>query len=563
MENHIVSDSCSTALTVLRCMPDHQGTKTFAPDENGGLRLVRNYDAGYLFQFLHPKCQGLDSDLARLLAPSNIHEMYELLHSLEDEPRNFVVRGEPIEPPSLEVAQRRLLHPDLERGDQATLRAESRSFMVIDVDGLSILDTSMHHPEQAARTVIDAHIPELRGMTVLYRPSASAGVKPGIRMHLVVWLAEPYADSRVKGFLKSINERAGITAEARKASPVLWLDNLPRYHALGMPALDQALTSRRWNDRVLGVSETFSGVLRMTFVATGNNIRVRAETGRRVVPIKLKTLMPNPEQRTGFLHEDLRKWVAENRPRLFAAVLVLLRAALQAGARPSSSYGGFVVWNATIRAAIQYHWGLDPLARQIEFRSRSDDDVETFERLVFAISRIGRRVTVSEMLEIARSQKVSLERGLCDAIGAACPALNGELPSPKALANVLHEYVERPTREYTCLRVNEGRSRYNYWFVTPAFRDEPVPPEAATSLCAVVNELFGDRAFDVGEAIKVPAVQDAVRVCVPGHEDAVRAEMLSGLLRTADAGEWACLETDAGGMWSVQRRKGGMYARIT
>ena len=97
-------------------------------------------------------------------------------------------------------------------------------------------------------------------------------------------------------------------------------------NTLGCPALDAALTSVTWKDRLLGANRMAEGPMYMTWFATGNNVAIAADTARRVCHVRLESPEEHPEKRQDFQHPNLLAWVGDNRSRLLAAALTILRA---------------------------------------------------------------------------------------------------------------------------------------------------------------------------------------------------------------------------------------------
>ncbi len=98
--------------------------------------------------------------------------------------------------------------------------------------------------------------------------------------------------------------RKRITAVALAGDPLVLIDNIDGM--LGGSALNAALTTTSWDDRILGVSRN-SGALPLftIWLATGNNAILGADTARRTIHIRLASPMEKPEERTGFQHADL------------------------------------------------------------------------------------------------------------------------------------------------------------------------------------------------------------------------------------------------------------------
>src|SRR5262249_58713509 len=106
-------------------------------------------------------------------------------------------------------------------------------------------------------------------------------------------------------------------------------DNLEGRFGNAVP--DAALTGTAWKDRILGAHRMAEAPLYMTWYATGNNVAVAADTARRVCHCRLESPEEWPEERSAFRHPDLLAWVGENRGRLLAAALTVLRAYCVAG----------------------------------------------------------------------------------------------------------------------------------------------------------------------------------------------------------------------------------------
>jgi len=176
----------------------------------------------------------------------------------------------------------------------------------------------------------------------------------------------------------SIEMRKLITATLRAGHPLYMFDNVAG--EFGNAAIDSLLTSDYWQDRILQQSiGTGNLVNRTTWYATGNNIILIGDMPRRVVPIGLTTTMENPETRTGFRHDPLLPWLEQQRPRLLAALLTILRAYCATG-RPRvacAKLGSFEGWSSLVQSAIVWLGLLDPIkARESMSRSSANLKVE-------------------------------------------------------------------------------------------------------------------------------------------------------------------------------------------
>lgn len=175
-----------------------------------------------------------------------------------------------------------------------------------------------------------------------------------------------------------------ITAILLRGNRIAVLDNVNR---LGGPALDAALTAETWADRVLGVSKMTAEIpARTMFVATGNNLTFSGDTARRVLPIRLETLVDRPEERSGFTHPDLLGHVRQNRPALVVAALTILRAYIHAGSPIASlaPWGSFEGWSQLVRGAIVWLGMADPCEAHRTVVEQSDEQLLELQAIIEA-----------------------------------------------------------------------------------------------------------------------------------------------------------------------------------
>ncbi len=111
-----------------------------------------------------------------------------------------------------------------------------------------------------------------------------------------------------------------------------------------------------WKDRTLGKNENLYLPQRATWLATGNNLRIRGDLPRRCYWIRMDAKTARPWERTGFKHDDLVSWVSDNRGRLLAALLTIVRAWHTAGRPPAAvpTFGGFERWAMTVGSILAY-----------------------------------------------------------------------------------------------------------------------------------------------------------------------------------------------------------------
>lgn len=251
-------------------------------------------------------------------------------------------------------------------------------------------------------------------------------------------------------------QRKRITALAISGDNLVLIDNV--VGSLGGPSLDAALTSTEWGDRLLGSSQTVKLPLAITWFATGNNIQLIGDMGRRVLHVRLESPLDHPEDRTAFKHADLEGYVRANRPALVAAALTILRAFCAAG-RPAQglpSWGSFDGWSNLVRGAVVFAGEPDPAGTRQEIRSEADVAAQSLRELIEGwpslARRFGGQCTASQALnELARNERSAeghggeqlMYEGLRGALAELIATPPGKLPTPRQLGNVMRGFKGR------------------------------------------------------------------------------------------------------------------------
>ncbi len=248
--------------------------------------------------------------------------------------------------------------------------------------------------------------------------------------------------------------RKRITTLALEGERMILLDNLG--NVLGCPSLDAALTATTWKDRVLGVNRSTAAVpLNATWYATGNNIEYNGDTIRRVVPIRIESDLEKPEERTGFRHQNLLAWIRQDRGRLIAAALTILRAYHVAG-RPDqrlTTWGSYEAWSAAVREPIVWAGLVDPADAREELAEQSDREAGALRALLagweeiagddgMTIAEVFRRLeanTIANRIDDGRFGHEPLKwTDLRAAIAEVSGAPLGKLPGPRSFGMRLH-----------------------------------------------------------------------------------------------------------------------------
>jgi putative DNA primase/helicase len=177
--------------------------------------------------------------------------------------------------------------------------------------------------------------------------------------------------------------RKRLLAIAMESPSIVVIDNVEG--ALGSPSLAMALTAGVVSDRQLGATRMITASLRPVWAVTGNNVRLKGDLGRRVVPINLDPKVEHPEDRR-FRRGDLLGYVHEHRPRLVVAALTVLGAFVVAGwpAHGMPAKGSFESWDRLVRGTLIWVGGADPLGGVQRIREQADEDLDRLRTLLAA-----------------------------------------------------------------------------------------------------------------------------------------------------------------------------------
>lgn len=237
--------------------------------------------------------------------------------------------------------------------------------------------------------------------------------------------------------------RKRMTPIAIAGLPIVSIDNVEG--SFGSESLAMALTSNTWRDRILGKSEDCGDLpWRTVLCFNGNGVQLVGDLGRRCVPIRFDPRMEHPEDRTDINYKDLRGHVAEHRPQLYRAALIMLAAWLRSPERRKpSGKGSFEHWDAVVRGAILWAGGADINDGMQELRKSGDHDLERLRALIGEMRLLPtvQDQTTSRILDLAKNT------GLQDAIDSY--GIKGEPVNGRRLGAVFSKYAGRGvTLEY-------------------------------------------------------------------------------------------------------------------
>jgi hypothetical protein len=177
-----------------------------------------------------------------------------------------------------------------------------------------------------------------------------------------------------------------ILGVLRSAMPAVNFDNVTG--RIDSPALNMALTERKYSDRVLRTHDHPIAEVRCLWLMTANNAQFVGDVVRRVVPVRLDAGVERPYRRTGpvpgtsWRHNPLVPWAHERRAELVRAALVLCRWWVQEGESHSRTgrLGSFESYEAVVGGVLSAA-GVSGFLENLE-RLDEADDTTLFARLL-------------------------------------------------------------------------------------------------------------------------------------------------------------------------------------
>jgi putative DNA primase/helicase len=263
-------------------------------------------------------------------------------------------------------------------------------------------------------------------MHVISAPEAGSGKSYLVDIAAAIAIGQPCPVLAAGRTEEETEKRLGAALLA--GQPLISIDNLNG--DLGGDALCQAIERPIVEIRVLGKSELVRVEARSTLLATGNNICITGDLGRRVLRCRLDAKRERPECRQFKLRPVAT--VLADRGRYVAAALTVMRAYTAAGnpgrVRPLAS---FERWSDLVRSALIWMGRADPVEAMTS--AREDDPTRESAAILFrgwqeAIG-LGRPVTASEIVQLAGTKTKSAE-GSCasqDPVQSQYPELRESL----------------------------------------------------------------------------------------------------------------------------------------
>ena len=248
-----------------------------------------------------------------------------------------------------------------------------------------------------------------------------------------------------------------LDSHAHKGSRLVLLDNVAT--PFGGEALDLRLsTIDRVSFRVLGTPKTLEIPWRTVVLASGNNMQILDDTIRRCLIGRIESPLERPEDRKDFLEQDLVEYARRERPRLYRAALIILRAWFVSGRKGAEAltWGGFNPWTKVVAGAIQYAGGGNVLEARGASMGHEVEGSDTLLEFLKALHRLGPR-TVKQMLT---------EASLTAPLRELVPVKPGEMPG-KRIGKLLSKAKGRNVGNFKLTCTIHSRDKIQIWGAEP------------------------------------------------------------------------------------------------
>lgn len=167
-----------------------------------------------------------------------------------------------------------------------------------------------------------------------------------------------------------------ITALLMSGATFISIDNVEG--VLRSPILSKALTMDTHTGRILGISKMATVAQRAIWIANGNNMQLGGDMPRRCYPVNMAVQVSNPWEREDFTYPDLIKSITDERGKIIAALLAMVRGWYVAG-KPApikkvARLGTFSEWVDVISGVLAYAGIGGFLENLVEMHQKADVD---------------------------------------------------------------------------------------------------------------------------------------------------------------------------------------------
>jgi putative DNA primase/helicase len=281
-------------------------------------------------------------------------------------------------PPIEEVIRHPVLTPEGELITQSGYRPELLAYVDLENLKINVPQNPSNRQVEAAKSLIFEHL--LVDFPLIDEASKTHVLALGLQLfvrHLIDGPTPPYlltatvprtgktllvfllaliaTGEEFKLLAPTENEeewRKRITALLAASPAIVCIDNINK--KLDSASLASLFTTRHWTDRLLGSNTPVTLRNHVTWTLTANNPQASEELTKRCVWIGMDPKMENPEERSGFKHQPIKRWVQANRQKLLEAFLLLVQAWVAQGMpRSKATLGSFEEWAEVVGGILE------------------------------------------------------------------------------------------------------------------------------------------------------------------------------------------------------------------
>jgi len=234
-------------------------------------------------------------------------------------------------------------------------------------------------------------------------------------------------------------------------------DNVKHGTHIVSESLAKAMSSERFQGRLLGANENLAVGTAATWFFTGTNIVFSGDFSTRVYPIRLTPLMENPEERR-FKRENLLDFILEQRPFILRALISIIIGGQET--EPLKIGSRYKIWDKYIRMPLYAVSDID-INKAIDSNKEDDVDMTNRKKLVHAIFEEFGGMEVTSLGIIKRSfdeNKLPI-----NTVGELLDEISGKYAAnTKSLGRLLGKMVARTWGGLILTREDTDKA---YWLV--------------------------------------------------------------------------------------------------
>ena len=250
-----------------------------------------------------------------------------------------------------------------------------------------------------------SYISQLGGVYPLYAvtaPVAGSGKTLLVSICSMIWTGKRIYVTQIgqDGRNEGEEMRKRLLATLSEGQIIQVFDNIDIKISSGN--LASAITSGEYKDRILGKSEMLSVSVEWILAVTGNHLEFGGDMPRRIFWTRLKAVHEKPENRTGFVHNNLEQYCLSNRKMLLEACLTILKSWIELD-KPKASdltFGSFQIWADVVGGILQSAGVNEFLAKRDQEDSPEIMAMREFTEVWYQ-NYEGNQVTIKDLFPLA------------------------------------------------------------------------------------------------------------------------------------------------------------------